>query len=48
MPCFLEAFNLSIGAVSPIAGWKGFGGPLTDHQINDLVGPFLYPDLPEK
>ncbi len=48
LQCFRAVFNLSIGVVSPIAGWKGFGGTLTDHQINDLVGPFIYPKLPEK
>jgi hypothetical protein len=32
-----EAFNLSIPGVSPNCGWRGFGGELTDEQINGLV-----------
>jgi hypothetical protein len=39
--CFHKAFDTGIAAISPIAGWCGFGGELTDAQVNSLVIPIL-------
>ena len=37
MKYFREAFGLSMAAVTPIAGWSGFGGELQDEQIDELI-----------
>lgn len=39
--CFHKAFNAGIASVSPIAGWCGFGGQLTDTEVDSLVGVVL-------
>ena len=39
--CFHRAFGGSIAAISPITGWCGFGGELTDDKINSFVFPVL-------
>jgi hypothetical protein len=39
--CFSEAFHAGVASVSPIAGWCGFGGELSDNQVNSLVLPVL-------
>jgi hypothetical protein len=35
--CFSKAFNTGIGSVSSVAGWSGFGGELSDDQVNSLL-----------
>jgi hypothetical protein len=35
--CFCKAFDRGIASISPIAGWQGFGGELSNEQINNLV-----------
>ncbi len=37
VPIFRRAFSASIARVSAIAGWCGFGGELTDDQVNTHV-----------
>lgn len=32
-----EAFGLSMADVTAVGGWSGFGGELSDDQINNLV-----------
>jgi len=39
--CFHQAFGAGIASVSPIAGWCGFGGELTDAEVDSLVGVIL-------
>ena len=39
--CFHKAFNAGIASVSPVAGWTGFGGELSDERIDSLVGSVL-------
>jgi hypothetical protein len=39
--CFHQAFGGDISSVSPIAGWCGFGGELSDDQVNTHVLPVL-------
>ena len=35
--CFHKAFSGGIAAISPIAGWSGFGGELSDAEVESLV-----------
>ena len=42
MQCFREAFDLPLRDVSPIGGWKNFGGELSDKQLDDLIRPYIY------
>lgn len=35
--CLRKAFNAGIASVSPVAGWSGFGGELSDERVNSLV-----------
>jgi hypothetical protein len=39
--CFVRAFRADVASVSPIAGWRGFGGELSDNQVNTLVSSVL-------
>ncbi len=39
--CFRTAFGTGIACVSPVAGWCGFGGELSDDQVNSLVSPVI-------
>ncbi len=39
--CFRKAFDASIASISSIAGWRGFGGELSDAQVNSFVLPVL-------
>jgi hypothetical protein len=39
--CFREAFGAGIASISAIGGWTGFGGELSDAQIDALVQPVL-------
>lgn len=39
---FTAAFNLTFAEASPIPGWCGFGGELSDRQICKLISPYLY------
>lgn len=39
--CFRKAFGAGIRFVSPVAGWSGFGGELSDEQVNESVLPVL-------
>ncbi len=32
-----EAFDLSIAEVTSVGGWSGFGGELSDEQIDSLI-----------
>jgi hypothetical protein len=35
------AFGLTLEQASPIAGWAGEGGELSDPQIDDLIAPSI-------
>jgi hypothetical protein len=39
--CFHKAFGAGVAAVSAIAGWSGFGGELTDAEVDALLRPVL-------
>jgi hypothetical protein len=39
--CFREAFNVGIASIKPIGGWCGFGGELTDEEVESFVGVIL-------
>jgi hypothetical protein len=39
--CFHKTFGAGIASLSPLAGWNGFGGELTDAGVVSLVGPVL-------
>lgn len=43
MMYFMEAFYLSIAQAQPILGWVGFGGELTDEQIDSFIDPVVCP-----
>ena len=38
---FHRAFGSDIPSISPVAGWHGFGGELSDAQVNEWVSPVL-------
>lgn len=48
--CFHKAFGGGVASVSPIGGWSGFGGELSDAQVQSLVSPVLkaFRDRPQK
>ena len=39
--CFHKALGAGIASLSPLAGWNGFGGELTDAEVDSLVSPVL-------
>lgn len=39
--CFHKAFGGGIAAISPIGGWSGFGGELSDADVQSLVSPVV-------
>jgi hypothetical protein len=39
--CFHEAFDAGVASVSAVAGWSGFGGELTDAEVDSLLHPVL-------
>jgi hypothetical protein len=39
--CFHKAFGGGVAAVSPVAGWSGFGGELTDVEVDALLRSVL-------
>jgi hypothetical protein len=39
--CFHKAFGGGIAAISPIGGWSGFGGELSDAEVQSLVSPVV-------
>src|SRR4051812_45824237 len=39
--CFHKAFGGGIAAISPVGGWSGFGGELTDAEVESLVSPVV-------
>ncbi len=39
--CFHMAFGGGIAAISPIGGWSGFGGELSDAEVESLVSPVI-------
>lgn len=39
--CFHKAFGGGIAAVSPIGGWSGFGGELSDAEVESFVSPVV-------
>ena len=39
--CFHRAFGGGIAAISPIGGWSGFGGELSDTDVQLLVSPVV-------
>jgi hypothetical protein len=39
--CFHQAFSGGIAAISPIGGWSGFGGELSDAEVESLVSPVV-------
>jgi hypothetical protein len=39
--CFRQAFGAGVTSIKPIGGWRGFGGELTDEQVENFVGPIL-------
>jgi hypothetical protein len=39
--CFHKAFGGGVAGVSPVAGWCGFGGELSDAEIDSLVAAVL-------
>ncbi|MEJ2613058.1 MAG: hypothetical protein P8179_24135 [Candidatus Thiodiazotropha sp.] len=41
MKYFREAFGLSMSEVTPLGGWCGFGGELSNEQINELIKPYF-------
>lgn len=38
---FHQSLGGGVAAISPIAGWVGFGGDLTDDQVNAFGEPVL-------
>lgn len=41
--CFCSAFDVNIASAKPVAGWCGFGGELSDSQVESLMLPVLRP-----
>jgi hypothetical protein len=39
MKYFREAFGLSLPEVTPLGGWCGLGGELSNEQISELIKP---------
>lgn len=38
---FHKAFGAGVASISPIAGWCGFGGELTNAEVESFVGAIL-------
>jgi len=41
MKYFRESFGLSMSDITPIGGWCGFGGELSNEQVSELIKPCL-------
>jgi hypothetical protein len=39
--CFHKAFGGGIAAISAVGGWTGFGGELSDAEVQSLVSPVV-------
>jgi len=39
--CFHKAFGGGVASISPVAGWCGFGGDLTDTQVDAFLASVL-------
>jgi hypothetical protein len=42
---FRKAFDTGIASISPIGGWCGFGGELSDAQVDSFVLPVVKESL---
>jgi hypothetical protein len=37
MKCFVRSFSLNLGDVTFLAGWSGFGGPVSDASVDEWL-----------